>query len=546
MIDPRLQPLYYLHNFAAAMRWLKGMYSDVLSQEERVFIETFESLPVNAKALLVRLIMRKHDCFRGAKVCYREIGDIATAAAPLVVAGLLDDEPLLTLEELFELLRRDEIDELFRLDAASRGLRKPSLLRSLQPQHLHARTFESWRGCDDERAYRVHAANLCTNLRLMFFGSFRQDWSEFVLADLGIFKYEEIDLGLASRAFRCRPDVETFYALYRCRASLHALAPLEAVLAALPSDPIENAWLEARRSKLLFEIAHRYERSGDCAQALAIYRQSTHPGARLRRIRLLERVGLYGEAVEEATRAYCQPESAAEAQGLERIIPRLYRGAGVDIPTQKLGSIERIHLELSAGDVCVEEAVRAHLAGETGPVFYVENALVTSLFGLLFWDAIFAPVPGAFFHRFHSAPMDLYEAQFASRRQTLVDACFGQLDSDQYITTIRTRFREKEGTVSPFVAWGSIDESMLALALLCIPPIHLRLLFQRILDDIRENCTGLPDLIQFWPEEKRYRLVEVKAPGDRLQDHQQRWVRFCAAHEIPVCVAYVCWTEAHA
>ena len=70
MIDPRLQPLYYLHNFAAAMRWLKGMYSDVLSEEERVFIETFESLPVNAKALLVRLIMRKHDCFRGAKVCY--------------------------------------------------------------------------------------------------------------------------------------------------------------------------------------------------------------------------------------------------------------------------------------------------------------------------------------------------------------------------------------------------------------------------------------------------------------------------------------------
>ena len=107
--------------------------------------------------------------------------------------------------------------------------------------------------------------------------------------------------------------------------------------------------------------------------------------------------------------------------------------------------------------------------------------------------------------------MDLYEAEFVSRRRG-----------------------------------GRIDERLLELALLCVPPSHLRLLFQRILDDVRENCTGLPDLIQLWPDEKRYRLVEVKAPGDRLQDHQQRWVRFCAAHEIPVCVALVRWVEAHA
>ena len=31
--------------------------------------------------------------------------------------------------------------------------------------------------------------DLCERLRLMFFGNLRQDWSEFVLADLGVFKY---------------------------------------------------------------------------------------------------------------------------------------------------------------------------------------------------------------------------------------------------------------------------------------------------------------------------------------------------------------------
>src|SRR5687768_15526237 len=110
MIDPRLDPLYYLRNFQTAIGWLAEIYADLLSDEERSFITTFDALPVHSQALLVRLIMRRHDCFRGAKICYPEIGDIALAARPLVEADLIDDEPLLTLAELFELLRREEID----------------------------------------------------------------------------------------------------------------------------------------------------------------------------------------------------------------------------------------------------------------------------------------------------------------------------------------------------------------------------------------------------------------------------------------------------
>lgn len=33
--------------------------------------------------------------------------------------------------------------------------------------------------------------DLCDRLRLMFFGNLHQDWSEFVLADLGIYTYEK-------------------------------------------------------------------------------------------------------------------------------------------------------------------------------------------------------------------------------------------------------------------------------------------------------------------------------------------------------------------
>jgi hypothetical protein len=85
---------------------------------------------------------------------------------------------------------------------------------------------------------------------------------------------------------------------------------------------------------------------------------------------------------------------------------------------------------------------------------------------------------------------------------------------------------------------------LLEQALACLPPEHLRRCFERLLEDIHANRTGMPDLIQFWPEEGRYCMIEVKGPGDRLQDNQLRWLEFCAQHQMPVQVCYVQWAEA--
>jgi hypothetical protein len=54
----------------------------------------------------------------------------------------------------------------------------------------------------------------------------------------------------------------------------------------------------------------------------------------------------------------------------------------------------------------------------------------------------------------------------------------------------------------------------------------------------------MPDLIQFWHQENRYRMIEVKGPGYRLQDNQRRWIAFCEQHGMPVDVCHVTWAEA--
>ncbi|WP_252496060.1 VRR-NUC domain-containing protein, partial [Escherichia coli] len=49
-----------------------------------------------------------------------------------------------------------------------------------------------------------------------------------------------------------------------------------------------------------------------------------------------------------------------------------------------------------------------------------------------------------------------------------------------------------------------LGEELLEQALDCLPAAHLRAWFERLLEDIPGNRAGLPDLIQFWPAQRRY------------------------------------------
>jgi hypothetical protein len=38
-------------------------------------------------------------------------------------------------------------------------------------------------------------------------------------------------------------------------------------------------------------------------------------------------------------------------------------------------------------------------------------------------------------------------------------------------------------------------------------------------------------------------MIEVKGPGDALQDSQKRWLRFFARESIPAQVAWITWSD---
>ncbi|MEG0862388.1 MAG: VRR-NUC domain-containing protein [Pseudomonas sp.] len=537
-------PFYYLHNFQQVLHWIALRYADLLDDSEQAFIRQFPEQPRASQALLVRMVMRKGELFRPSKLDYAEIGSTLPALQPLLAQGWVTDDSPLSLEQLFQVLRKEEIASGFAAQLARPRAPKAELFAQLQTLELFPRPLCDWLPDFSEPIITLQLQALCDRFRLLFFGNLYQDWSEFVLADLGLLRYEQVAFSDESRALRQRSDVDLALALHRCAELLEQGSPLPQVLSQVDSLESDNPWLLRRRSRLLYQLGQHSERLGDWDLALRIYPRSQHPQARIRRIRVLERSEQWDQAHALATEIAQQPAGPIEAQALTRILPRLRRKLGGPPQPRRVknltGLIE-LQLPLEQAAQGVEQAVQLHLEQEGGQVHYVENTLFNSLFGLLCWEAIFAPMPGAFFHPFQSAPQDLHDPEFQARRSALFSDCLGQLDDGRYQQTIRRHFASKQGLQSPFVYWQVLDQTLLDQALACLPALHLKRCFERLLEDIQSNRAGMPDLIQFWPEQQRYRMIEVKGPGDRLQDNQLRWIDFCAEHGLPVEVCHVRW-----
>jgi hypothetical protein len=524
---------YYLDNFECALGWLVHRYGGLLSEEEQTFIRIFGTLPLSARALLVRLIMRRGPLFRVSKIRYEEIGDVGAAIGPPRELGWINVDPVVASDQICSLLTKRTLATHFGLPLS---WSKEMLRSQVEAHHPHPAPASQWAVLAADPIIEVKIAALCSRLQLLFFGNWHQEWNEFVLSDLGIFKYEQVIAQDAARAFDSRAHIETFYALFHAREALEQDAPADDVLALLPTETIDHEWLEERRAKLLFAVARREERSGELSRAAELYAQCHYPGANARFVRVLEQQGRLDEArcliERSAGVALVESESELLDRARRRLAPKSSRSPAT--------RVNIVSIELSLDDwECVEESAAQSLNAPDAPVFFAENLLINGLFGLWCWNIIFEPVPGAFFHPFQRGPADLWSPMFVERRRELFNKAFLRLERDEYAAPILAIYRAKQGTHNPFVFWGGLTESLIELALYCIPALHLRRIFERMLADLERNSSGFPDLVQFYPQERRYRFIEVKGPGDRLQDHQRRWMRYFSEHQIPALVCHV-------
>lgn len=548
-MNESLPPYYYLDNFRFMLDWVASQYGDLLGDDELAFVQTFNQLQRNSQCLLVRMISRKGPWFRSGKLKYSEIEDQQGAANQLLECSLVTNNAPLSLIELADLLTKPELLWLFSDHLGPcKSQRKEHLVDLLKPLHPRSLSWSAWTGNQLDQLYRLDVQPISNTLMLLFFGNPYQDLTEFVLQDLGLFRYEHYSIDKQHRVFNNREELLQYQHLLLVRDKLAEATDLESLqqlLTMLP-EKFSDAAMERRRARLYNQLAYEFERNNQLDIALQLYQQVDLPPSRERQIRLLEKLDYIDQAWELLTRIIANPTNEHELQLAERMAPRLAKKARIEFNKRPTSNILACTLILPmltddhGNRLRVEEVARRHLDSPEAPCLYVENLLVNGLFGLWLWPELFRSSKGAFANPFQSAPLDLYQEDFQQRRPDM-HKLWQLLDNQQHRAHIKNMWQQKFGIANPFIHWQFLDEALLELALNCIPAHHLKGIFQRLLFDLKANRSGLPDLIQFFPGQNRYRMIEIKGPGDRIQDNQLRWLDYFNAQKIPAEVCYVCW-----
>lgn len=548
-----LPPDYYLQNFSALLEQVWQQYQDLLLPAEHRLCEVFPTLGKDARKLYVRLLTRKGEIFRTSRLRYEEIRRPRQAAKELAERELIAINPSLSLTQLLPLWSRQEwLARLAALGLSTRGL--AGLKRTDLDLALAERLMldagsplspEEVRRIAGEPIYQVLDPHIFAVLKLLFFANPYQDLTDFVLRDLGLYRFESYRLDRETRLFRSREQINAHLTCYAFADELNAVLLGEpddmlAFAGELPAIPTDDPALSRRLQRVIYEVARQLERRQMLEDALRLYRSLTLADAQEREVRVLVKLNRQGEAL-----TLCRerlPHGDDSQHFAWRFGRKLAKGLMQPWPSRRPSTpvVEQIELEFTG--VHVEFAVAEHLA-RLGDCHYVENTLFNGIFGLHYWPAIFAPVPGAFSHPFQHAPHDLHQVEFTALRADLLEQCHATLASICSSTPhYQQLWRERFGCLNPFVYWHSLDEALIAKALERIPVDHWQAVFQRFWRDLKNHCSGLPDLVLF-PASGGYELIEVKGPGDRLQANQKAWMEYFSAHGIPHRVIQVSWRD---
>lgn len=543
-----LTPYYYRDNFQVLCDTVEAQYADILQAPERELLRAFRRQEFRTQCLYVRLVSRVAPWFRESRLAYPELGELAELIDALLAAELAVTAAELSVDELGRLYTKAELKHAFAAQLPERPpADKPGLLAAIEELALDpAEMLQLVSVQDQGRVIAPLAHEQVELLQLLFFGNRGQSLTDFVLSDLGVARYYPYQLDRSTRLFVDRPALDEYLACAALSDAWYSFRELggPADLLELAAIVLDNAVTypssERRWHRLCNGLARDLERQGELELAAALYTRSARHPARERRARILERSEQHAGCVDLCRDILAAPWCEQEAEAALRILPRAQRKLDGTRTPRAREKFPGTQLQLPRGEGAVELLVAEHLAPRWRAVHYVENRLMNTLFGLAFWEEIFAPVPGAFHNPYQGVPADMYESVFREPRAGALAARLAGLREGDLAVMLGDAYRRYFGYQCHWVDWR-LDEELLAQALAIIPAAHLLAIWERILFDPGENRAGFPDLIALGEGPGRYCMIEVKAPGDALQDSQRRWLRFFQAQQIPAEVAWVEW-----
>ncbi|KAJ7647684.1 VRR-NUC domain-containing protein [Roridomyces roridus] len=169
-----------------------------------------------------------------------------------------------------------------------------------------------------------------------------------------------------------------------------------------------------------------------------------------------------------------------------------------------------------------------------------ETQILTTLFGLLFWDIIFLPIPGAFETPWQTGPLDIGEDSFYNARRDPINRRLEEIRSGRARAKLEEhddRYREAK-TCCIGVNWDLCGREEMVEIVECLGGEPLAAICQLFCEDYGGRCSGVPDLVLWNMETKECKFVEVKGPGDGLSENQKLWSHALLTAR---CAVDLCW-----
>ncbi len=212
------------------------------------------------------------------------------------------------------------------------------------------------------------------------------------------------------------------------------------------------------------------------------------------------------------------------------------------ITGQRLAEKGKKTLYKSSADqtITIEQLALAHYRHLGCNGLWSENGYWWAIMTLLFWDVIFAKLPGVYTPQLgvfpgphQDIPLDFFKPEFYVRRKFLVEKRIHELTQTRLFglskpniaDEVRVSHKQHYGERCRLMDWENYKNvELLLLAIDLISSEQLFCIMTRMIDDFNQNRKGFPDL--FLVCNGKPLFAEVKAENEGVAIHQYNWMNF--------------------
>ncbi|MBP1062688.1 DNA polymerase-3 subunit epsilon [Bradyrhizobium japonicum] len=513
---PQLPVYYYLDHFAEMLGFVQRTYAPVLGPEHHAFIARFEGLSRDARCLLVRMINRRGAIFNRSLFNYPEIDCVERAASDLIKAGHARELGEADYAAFVSCLPKDVL--VTGAQAAGRGdVRKSWSKRKFIDYYLQSIPFSvAAQHCGARNFIALDGTRPIEFLLYLYFGKTEVSLKNFALRDLGILRTNR------ETSFSARfTDAEEALASFHYSQVLDSLEDgsetvhRRAALDVLAGPACATQFAGDLRSRAAHQAGLFFEKAGESDLARQLYRAGSSPDCNERLVRLLYNTGDKAEAEELLQRMIDDPASDGEHLFATDFYARKFGGRRTGLYTELLRSGRTITVDDTyRGNP--EAGVAGVLRREGTEVFFTENVLWHTLFGLLFWDELVEStrMPSGFDWLPHCLKDRSFRRLFAATIDEKLEAIESRASLPLLLRTVAAKWGRPNGIFS----WDHVQVEALRALLEGSDPAGVAKIVRSMCDDFRGMRDGFPDLMLV--QDGKASFMEVKAEGDVIRRNQ--------------------------